>query len=277
MMIATVVLTAMLAPLSARSAKPPLPSVESVLERMLERAQQEMADQETFKQCYSYTRTRETEYRNGEGELKKRKAKTRVNNPTLIPVVYHPSPEPEPQLATDSGKRQPVSDTHTNVRGRAFEKSDFPVNGDLLKRFDFTVSGREVINGRPALVVDFKPTRPKAPEKNIKDKFINKAAGRVWVDETDYAMVKANLYLSEKVNVVGGLVGAVSKFNLFIERNRTPEGIWFTRKQNWHLEGREVFIHRKVDYQEEYKDVRKVHEPDLMARLSSIDGESADD
>ncbi len=273
----TAVLPALLLPVSARSETASLPTADSVLERMLERAQQEGADQEMFKQCYSYARTRVTEYRNGDGELKKRKAKTRVNNPALIPAVYHPRPKEEREPVQDTGDNQPMSDTKTNLSGKAFEKSDFPLNGDLLKRFDFTVSGREMVNGRPTLVVDFKPTSPKPPEKSIKDKFINKAAGRVWVDESDYAMAKAKLYLSEKVNVVGGLVGAVSKFTLFIERNRTPEGIWFTQKQNWQLEGREVFVHRKVAYQEEYKDVLKVYEPDMMARLSSIDGEAADD
>jgi hypothetical protein len=148
------------------------------------------------------------------------------------------------------------------------------LNEDLLKRFDFTLSGREVVNGRPALIVDFKPASRKPPEKSIKDRFINKAAGRVWVDEADYAMVKADLHLTEKVNVVGGLVGAVAKFTLSIQRERTPEGLWFIRKQNWHLEGREVFIRRQVDYHEEYKDVRKVHEPALF---SSVDAATSDD
>jgi hypothetical protein len=97
------------------------------------------------------------------------------------------------------------------------------------------------------------------------------------VDEADYAMVKAHLHLTEKVNVVGGLVGAVSKFTMSIERNPTPEGIWFIRKQNWHLEGREVIVHRKVDFQEEIKDVQKVHEPAVMWRFSSVDGETAND
>jgi len=263
MMLALAIISALLSPHSAQSATPPLPPVESVLERMLERAQQEGADQEMFKQCYSYTRTRATEYRNGDGELKNRKAKTRVNNPTLIPAVYHPR-KSEREPAPSPGKSRPVSNTNTNFSGKAFEKSDFPLNDDLLKRFDFTVSGRDVINGRPALVVDFKPASRKPPEQSIKDRFINKAGGRVWVDETDYAMVKADLHLTEKVNVVGGLVGAVSKFTLFIERNRTPEGIWFIRKQNWHLEGREVIVQRKVDFHEEYKDVQKVHDPEAL-------------
>lgn len=258
----------------------PLPSPETILEQVIERAQLEESEQQRFKECYRYTRTRVTEYRNGDGDLKKRKARTRVNDPAVVPVVHQSEPaRREAERAPRTSSNQPVSDTHTNVRGKAFEKSDFPINEDLLKRFDFTLTGREMIKGRPALVVDFKPVLPKAPERSIKDRFINKAAGRVWVDEEDYAVVQADLHLSEKVSVVGGLVGAVSKFTLFIERERTSEGLWFIRKQNWHLEGREVFIRRKVDYHEEYKDVQQVIEPQnlQLSQWSSIDGEALDE
>jgi hypothetical protein len=41
-------------------------------------------------------------------------------------------------------------------------------------------------------------------------------------------------------------------------RERTPDGLWFTRDSNWHLEGRELFVHRTVDYHEERTGLRKV-------------------
>ncbi len=258
-MLAAIILPVLFAGFSARGEEPPLPPVRTVLERMLERVEQEEVDAHTFKHRYSYTRTRVKEFRNGDNQLKKRETKTRVNNPAIT-AVNQPEPA-EPDESSDTGdKPRTVSDTHTNVKGKAFEKSDFPLNEDLLKRFDFSVSGREVVNGRRALIVEFKPARKKPPEKGIKDRFINKAAGRAWVDEIEYALVKAEIHLTEQVNVVGGLVGAVSKFTLSMERDRTPEGLWYTRKQNWHLEGREVFLRRKVDFYEEHKDVRKVLE-----------------
>ena len=117
---------------------------------------------------------------------------------------------------------------------------------------------RDVVNGRPVLIVDFQPARKKLPVRNLKDRFINKAAGRAWVDETDHAVVKADLYLTERVNVVGGLVGAVWKFTCGLIRERTADGLWFTRHSNWHLEGRELWVRRTVDYHEEWTDVRKV-------------------
>ena len=71
------------------------------------------------------------------------------------------------------------------------------------------------------------------------------------MDEADYAIAKANLHLTQQVNVLGGLVGAVWKFTYSFDRERTPEGFWYARHVDWHLEGREVVFHRIVDYHEQ--------------------------
>jgi hypothetical protein len=128
--------------------------------------------------------------------------------------------------------------------------------------------GRDEINGRPALVIDFKPAQKTLPERSLKDKFINKAAGRVWVDERDYAVAKADLHLTERVSVVGGLVGAVSKFTYQFLRERTEDGIWFARDVKWHLEGREIFIRKTIDYREQNTDVKKVFQSQRVAALN---------
>ena len=106
-------------------------------------------------------------------------------------------------------------------------------------------------------MLEFKPAKKNLPERNIKDRFINKAAGRVWVDEADYVIAKADVHLTESVNVVGGLVGAVWKFNYSFDRERTSDGLWFTRAVDWHLEGREVVFRRAIDYHEGKTGVRK--------------------
>jgi len=114
------------------------------------------------------------------------------------------------------------------------------------------------VQGRPALVLDFKPASKNLPERNLKDKFINQVAGRVWLDEADAAVAKADLHLTRRVNLVGGLVGAVSKFTCTVARERTEDGYWYVRATHWQLEGREVIFQRIVRYCEERTDVRPV-------------------
>ncbi|MCU0782555.1 MAG: hypothetical protein MUF81_00630 [Verrucomicrobia bacterium] len=240
------------------AAPPPLPRVDDVLKRVMDRAKAEDEHEHEFKTHYHFIRTKVTEFRNAKGELKKREAKRSENRPVVATTAGPPPPGvAEPKTHDDAGTNGPVTDTRSNVRGKAFERNDFLLNGDLLKRFDFSVTGREILNGRPTLIVDFLPAKKPWPVRNLKDRFINKAAGRVWVDEGEYALVKADLRLTERVNVVGGLVGAVWKFTCGFLRERTPEGFWFTRGADWHLEGREVFIRRTVDYHEERTGVRK--------------------
>jgi len=246
------------APLCSRAADPaeaPLPTLQEIFPRAVERARREPENDRAFESQFVFVKSKVTEFRNSKGEIKKHEAKISTNNPALKKSAATPAAAPAP--ARPPQKARPVSDSHSNVRGKAFEKDDFLVNGDLVKRFEFTLVGREMVNGRPALVVDFVPAKGRLPERNLKDKFINKAAGRVWLDEEDYAMSKVALRLTDRVNVVGGLVGAVWKCTFGFERERTEEGLWFAREANWHLEGREVFIHRTVDYHEERTDVRK--------------------
>lgn len=212
----------------------PLPSAETVLQWVLTRAGRDSDPEHEFNQSYRYIRTRITEYRDGKGGLKKREEKTSVLHPGIA-----------------------ASPTNSTARNRAYEKGDFPQNEDLIKRFDFTLTSRELINGRPALVLDFKPASSQPAARNLKEQFINRIAGRVWVDEADHVLTKATLRLTEKVNVIGGLVGNVTRMDFSFDRERTAEGLWFTRRSNWHLAGRELFSQRTIDSREEKTDVQK--------------------
>ena len=250
--VASAVLLGTPLPLLAESiAEPPLPPVATVLKRVACQTEKENANERAFNQRYGYTRTKVTEYRNANGDLKKREEKKMANLPSAVPVAYRAQLAgltPGPNLGAE--KSEAATDASSSVRGKAFEKKDFSINDDLLGRFEFDLAGRKTINGRATLMLDFKPAKKNPPERNIKDRFINKAAGRVWVDEADYVIAKADVHLTEAVNVVGGLVGAVWRFNYSFDRERTSDGLWFTRAVDWHLEGREVILRRAIDYHE---------------------------
>jgi hypothetical protein len=77
------------------------------------------------------------------------------------------------------------------------------------------------------------------------------------VDEAEAVLVKANVYLTEKVTLFGGIVGAVHKFTGSFGRKRTEDGLWFTSLAKWHLEAREVVLNRTIDFEEKKTDVRK--------------------
>lgn len=234
----------------------PLPSVDSIFQGIEARAKSEADNDQLFDQRYSYSREKITEYRNGSGELKKREDKTSTHEPNPVSPLPPDSAAPTNAVPQKDGA---VTDTHSNVRGQAFKKNDFLLDKDLLNRFQIKVAGKDTVNGRPAWMLDFVPVNKKLPEHSLKDRFINKAAGRIWVDAADYSLVKADMHLTQSVSVALGLAGAVWKFTYSFERGRTDDGLWFTRQVDWHLEGREVILHRTVDYHEQTTDVHKTN------------------
>jgi hypothetical protein len=225
---------------------PSLPPVGMIVERALARAQQETENDQAFKDTYCFTRSKTTEFRNIRGHLTKRKARTTVNEPSQ----RNPEDIVESAGTAWGGTNVVSSDTRLHKR-------DLLSNTNLVKRFTFELRGREMIDGRSAFIVDFKPVSRKLPASNLKERFLNKTAGRVWVDEEDYVLVKAEAKLTEGVSVVGGLVGTVHKFNFSFGRARTKDGLWYTRLLTWHLEAREVIVERIVDCVETKTDVRK--------------------
>lgn len=238
-----IVAVALLRPLAAAWAidadAPPLPAVETVLERLAEHSPKEAANDLAFKQRYQFTRSRETEVRNSKGELNKREVKTQVNKPT-----------------SDPGKPEAAADAQTHRRGKSGRKTDFAVDREFLARFQFTLVGRETMGGRPTLILDLQPAAKKPPEHDLKDRIINKMAGRVWVDEAESVLVKADFHLTEKVNVVAGLVGTIASLTLSFNRTRTADGLWFTPRLEWQLDGREVFVRRTIVSHEEITEVQ---------------------
>jgi hypothetical protein len=237
----------------------PLPPVATVLQRVVERAEQQSGNDGAFNERYRFTRTRVTEYRNAGGNLKKREEKKSEHKPDPG-IIWRQARPTEADRSPDghAGRPHPATGTPSNARGNTSKKSTFSVDDDLLSRFQITLTGRELLNGRWALVLDFQPADKKLPERNLKDRFINQTAGRAWVDEEEYLVTKADLHLIGKVSVVGGLIGSVGSFNCSLNRERTPDGLWFTRSLKWHLEGREVVVKRIVDYHEERSGLEKV-------------------
>jgi hypothetical protein len=228
-----------------------LPPVELVLQRVVTNAAVEAQNDRRFLAHYSFERMKVQEERDRHGVVERRTGRTNV---------YTPKPLVVAALAAGIEPRPSSNSTYnpTNHQGRAFEKRDFTLNSDLLSRFRFTMVGQETVDDRPMLVLDFSPAGGGAPVHNFKDRFINKAAGRVWVDAGDWIVAKVALRLSEEVAVAGGLVGAVTAFNYQFERERTPDGVWFTRSVDWHLKGREFLARKIIDYHEKRSKVVKM-------------------
>lgn len=247
-------------PIHVCAAEEVLPKAEDVIKSAVKRSEVEAQNDIDFKQRYYFVRSKLTEIRNDEGELKKSDARISTNYPNKVVVAPKPEVESDAALATvirSPKDEQLASSGAKKAVARKFDKNQFQFNDDLVGRYDFKMIGRETTNGYSLLILDFAPKKIKLPEDGIKDRLINRVAGRVWVDEREFAIKRCELHLLESISIIGGIVGEAQKFNYSFDRERTEDGLWYVRDSKWFLEGREVILHRKAEYHETRTQVRK--------------------
>jgi hypothetical protein len=198
----------------------------------------------SFESRYDFVHTKTTEESNLKGELRKREVERTHHHPGSA----HGNPEGRAERNTpeNAGDDEEVS------------RDDFHIDAKLLSRFAFSPVGEESVKGRPQRILEFKPSSPRLPAHNFKDRYVNQTAGTLWVDAEALVLTRLKVRLLRPVNVWGGLIGVVSEFDFDLERECTAEGAWYTRRVQWHVKGRKLFVTKIVDFHEERTNVRHV-------------------
>jgi len=115
----------------------------------------------------------------------------------------------------DSGGWAPPPDNQRRVKLSA-----------LLRVSRFTIARRERFRQRDMIVIDFEPN-PNLKSADFYDRFINKLAGAIWVDERDLQIARAEFQLVEAFKVGGGALAAMKPGSRFgAEQDRINDGNW---------------------------------------------------
>jgi hypothetical protein len=188
----------MIAGLCSAAPLQPLPSAEEVVQKLVQRAEKarsgEHANSELYYLCTKKTVTEEMDTR---GQVTDREVKVRE-------------------------RKRPSSGAMDARKWTA--ENGVSLDAELLRRYEFTVEKREVLNGRPTLVLTFSPRNPPAPVRKLQDYLLNRTKGTVWVDEAEYELAKAEIALGEPVSF--GILGAVHAFSFSFQRGRADDGSW---------------------------------------------------
>lgn len=110
----------------------------------------------------------------------------------------------------------------------------------ILERYDFVARGREEIDGRCALVLDF-VARPGAYDLE-RDGLLRRLAGRLWVDAGEEAVVRVEVRNTSGLRFALGLGATVSTLALRTEFRRLEEGAWLPRLTEVSAEGRKLLL-----------------------------------
>ncbi|HEX5603279.1 MAG TPA: hypothetical protein VFX63_12040 [Pyrinomonadaceae bacterium] len=99
----------------------------------------------------------------------------------------------------------------------------------FLKVCDFVSPRREVLEGREAIVFDFRPRagfKPKTREESL----IAKLVGVVWIDPVDKQVIRLEARLAEGFKMAGGLLVSLRPgAALVIEQTRMAQGVWLPK------------------------------------------------
>ena len=252
---------AALAPAGQQREERNLPSVGEVVSKMIDRAKQD--DARHAAAGYTQMMHSVIEDLDDHGTVRARKER-------LYHIIYIDG-EPFRRLIQRDGKplsaedEQREEEREKKFRETAAERKhkreqgddDLTVNEELFNRYRIQIVQREIVNGRPALLLTFQPKSGDLPTKRRIDFLLNKMSGEVWVDEQDSEVVSGKFHLTGSANKFLGILASIKKFDATFEQTRLEDGEWFPSKFDDHIDARIVFKSLYRHDQVEWSDFRK--------------------
>ena len=109
---------------------------------------------------------------------------------------------------------------------------------EVFRLYDFEIQGREYLDGRPTIVVDFTP-RPEFKTQIKEVKFLKKIKGRAWISEEDYQTVRIEAETIKNLKFGLGLIAKLNKgAQITVQRRKINDEIWLPEEASFYGTGR---------------------------------------
>lgn len=133
--------------------------------------------------------------------------------------------------------RQEVDDT---LKGRAARDDPRLRLSAILERYDFQTVGRENLDGWPALVLEFsaRPGKRDLPG----DVFLRSLAGRLFVDEAEGEVVRAEVRNTAAIKLALGVGASVSGLGFTLDFQKIEDGLWMPARVEAEAEARLLLL-----------------------------------
>jgi hypothetical protein len=147
-----------------------------------------------------------------------------------------------------NAKQQASADREAEDRAEAIRKGQAAEERPgarllvILERFDFRTAGREDIGGRPAIVLDFVPQPGKRDIEG--DAALRHLTGRIWVDEAEREIVRAEIRNREPIKLAWGLGATVSSLEIHTEFRKVDGAAWLPVRDETLVSGRILLLKR---------------------------------
>ena len=146
-------------------------------------------------------------------------------------------------------------------QAREHEKQQRELNAnidDALRVYDFRMLGRESVGGHDTIVFTFTP-RPGAKPRTRDGKILRHFAGKAWISETEYALVRLEAEALDTVSFGLGLLARVHKgSHAAFERRKVNGEQWLPASASYTASARVLLVRRlRVGATSEFSDYRK--------------------
>jgi hypothetical protein len=124
--------------------------------------------------------------------------------------------------------------------------------------YSVSMKGREVVDAHEAIVLTFRP-KPDVRTKTDAGKILKKVAGRVWVDERTYEMIRIDAELTDTVSFGFGVLARLSPgAHVTFQRRLVNDEIWLPAAAHFTGNARIMLLKGlRIDATSEYSDYKK--------------------
>jgi hypothetical protein len=153
--------------------------------------------------------------------------------PVQKQVARNGQPFSEDEVAREN--RRVRDEVDRVLKGKVDPDADVKLS-EVLERYDFRTVDREDVDERPTLVFDFTP-RP-GERKLEGDRFLRVLSGRIWVDEAERELVRAEMRTTQGVGLLFGLGPSLETASVDMRFDRAEEGLWLPARLQAVAKGR---------------------------------------
>ena len=112
---------------------------------------------------------------------------------------------------------------------------------DLLEAFDFHLIGEEIVDGRPAYVLEATP-HPGYHANGKYGKLFSRVKGKLWVDEQDFGWVRVDGEVTQSF-AMGLFVARVQRgSHIILEQTRLADAVWVPKRLEVRGSARILFL-----------------------------------
>jgi hypothetical protein len=151
-----------------------------------------------------------------------------------------------------------VKSAKPQKENRGTRDEDERVIDDLFNGYDIRITGREDLNGRPAIRIRFTP-RARYRPRTRQGRIMRHVSGEAWVDEADHQLVRVNAEIIDTVAIGFGLLARIQKGSkVNAERRKVNDEVWLPSRAEVSATAR-ILLLKGIHVREirEYSDYRK--------------------